>query len=66
MKGSINEEKGRPLSTDVPRNKYLVMRDSEKERAAILRHFHSALDLRAYLLKIACRKAAENKDKTGD
>jgi len=60
------KKKGRPLSTDAPRNKYIVMRVSEKERAAILLHFHSVMELRAYLLNIANENAAENEEKPGD
>jgi hypothetical protein len=60
------KKKGRPLATDAPRNKYIVMRVSEKERAAILQHFHSVADLRAYLLKVVKDEAAGKESKPGE
>ena len=60
------KKKGRPLSSDAPRNKYVVMRVSEKERAAILQHFHSVSDLRSYLLKIVSEEEAGLDGKPGE
>ena len=48
---ATKKKHGRPRATDQLRNKWLVMRVSEKEREAILRHFRTVKDLRNYLLE---------------
>jgi predicted NAD-dependent protein-ADP-ribosyltransferase YbiA (DUF1768 family) len=47
---SAKKKHGRPRATDQLRDKWLVMRVSEKEREAIIRQFRTVKDLRDYLL----------------
>ena len=48
---TAKKKHGRPRATDQLRDKWLVMRVSEKEREAILRQFRTVKDLRDYLLE---------------
>jgi hypothetical protein len=59
----VKKKRGRPLATDQPRNKYVVMRVSEKEKNAIMQCFRTAKDLRDYIMKVVWEKTASNENK---